>query len=143
MKHRHSPSLALFTLGFLCAGLGSCLMPRGTAQNTYTSTHQDARLEEQVGDPGLARDLAMESLRTRREDGRLQVTFDLRNKRASDLKFEWSIQWLDDQGFPVDGSHAWTTAYLRGKGTTTVSRTATSPKASGFRLNVSRPDTVH
>ncbi|HED64015.1 MAG TPA: DUF1425 domain-containing protein [Planctomycetes bacterium] len=143
MKHPElsTPTRTLLGLALL-AGIGSCVTPRGTAQNTYSMPREGVEVEQDIGSPGLARDLVMESITTRRKDGRLQVAFDLRSTRASDMAFEWSLIWLDDHGFPLPTPRNWNPAFLRGKGFLTVTRTAPTPEATGFRLALSRPDSV-
>ena len=121
-----------------CSSTGS----RGTAQNSYTS-EDGAEVEEDFGDPGLARDLLMEGVRTERRDGRLFVQFNLRNTRPSNLAIEWAIVWLDSGGFQVDTQQHWTPAAMGGSGFETVSATAPTPEATGFRLGLRRPNTVH
>ncbi len=116
--------------------------PRGTAQNTYVGTDDGAQIEEIPGDPSLAKDLVMEGIKTERRDGRLFVQFDLKSTRSSNLAFEWSLEWFDASGFRIDAPKHWTPISLGGMGFETLSQTAPSPEASGFRLGVRKPNSV-
>ena len=120
---------------------------RGTAENSYASGageagSEKAGVEETIGDPTLARELVMESVRTERREGRLFVQFNLRNNRASNLPIEWTLVWFDDAGFRLGDSQHWTPAVLGGKGFETISKTAPTPAASAFRLALRKPNTV-
>jgi uncharacterized protein YcfL len=131
-----------FTAALLALALASsCLGPRGTAENAYAGG-EGQEVEEIVGDPDLARDLAMESILTERRDGRLHVQFNLRNKRASRLPIEWRILWLDAAGFLIDSPGGWTPVVLGGKGFEPIARTAPTPEASGYRMMFRKPNNV-
>ena len=123
--------------------LGACqaLSPRGTAQNTYAGDG-GTEVEETFGDPRLAKELVMESILTERRDERLFVQFNLRNTRGSNLSIEWAIEWFDASGFLIDTPRRWEPASMGGKGYKTITRTAPTPEASGFRLGVRKPNTV-
>ncbi len=118
--------------------LAACSSTRGTAQNTYVS-EDGAAVEETIGNFTLSRELVMESVRTERRDGRLFVQFNLRNTRASSLPAEWTLVWFDEAGFKLDHAHHWTPIVLDGKGFETISQTAPTPAASGFRLALRKP----
>ena len=132
--------IAAACAGFLAAG---CLAtePRGTAQNTYTGG-EDQEPVETFGDSHLAKNLVMEDIRTERRENRLFVQFNLRNTKSSNLPIEWAIEWFDASGFRIDTPHHWTPAALGGKGYETISCTAPTPGASGFRLGVRKPNTI-
>ena len=131
----------------LIAGLAlvptACSSTGGTAQNTYVSEGEDGEVEEYLGDPGLARALVMESIRTTRKNGLLHVQFNLRSTKSSNLPIEWTIAWLDGEGLVLDTPRHWSPASLGGKGFETIARTAPIPEAVGYRLGVRRPNTVH
>jgi hypothetical protein len=97
--------------------------------------------EERLGDPALAQSLVLESIRTERRDDRLHVQFDLRNRLTTTLPIEWTIVWFDTGGFRIDGPIQWTPAVLGGEGRESIVRTAISPKAAAFKLEVRRPAT--
>ena len=115
--------------------------PRGTAQNTYAGD-ESGEVTETIGDPTLARELVMESIRTERRDERLFVQFNLRNTKNNNLSFEWAILWFDTRGFALDTPRHWTPAALGGQGFETISRTAPTPEADGFRLGFRKPNVV-
>jgi len=114
----------------------------GTPANTYSSTSEGSELEEVLGDPNLARELVIESLRTERRDGRLFAQFNLRNTRRENLAFEWTIAWTDGSGFFLDTPRTWTPASLGGGAFQTISRTAPTAEATGFRMGFRRPNTI-
>lgn len=117
------------------------LEPRGTAQNTYTGD-DGTEVEETFGDPKLAKELVMESILTERRDDRLFVQFNLRNTRSSNLEVEWALEWFDASGFRIDIPRNWRPAAMGGKGYQTITQTAPTPAATGFRLGVRKPNTV-
>jgi uncharacterized protein YcfL len=115
--------------------------PKGTAQNTYVGD-EGTEVEETFGSPKLAKELVMESILTERRDDRLFVQFNLRNTRSSNLAIEWAIEWFDASDFKLDTPHRWEPVSMGGKGYKTITQTAPTAAASGFRLGVRKPNTV-
>ena len=76
-------------------------------------------------------------------EGRLYVQFDLHSTRNSNLSFEWTIHWLDSSGFVLDTAQHWTPVSIGGQGFATITELAPVPEATGFRLGVRKPNTVH
>ena len=140
-KHHIIASAGWALLLSLSSACALALEPRGTAQNTYVGD-ETAEVEETFGDPQLAKELVMESIQTKRENDRLFVQFNLRNTRSSNLEIEWAIEWFDQAGFRIDTPTHWQPAAMGGKGFKTISQTAPTPAASGFRLGVRKPNTV-
>jgi len=141
MKH---PILLSACCALAFSLLGACrlaLEPRGTTQNTYVGD-EGTEVEETFGDPQLAKELVLESIKTERRDDRLFVQFNLRNTRSSNLAIEWAIEWFDASGFLIDTPHRWEPASMGGKGYKTITRTAPTPEAAEFRLGVRKPNTV-
>ena len=135
--------IALGALTLLLASACNATGSMGTAQSTYTGEEGEDEIEEEIGDPGLARELVMESVLTERRNDRLHVQFNLRNQRPTNLPLEWTIVWHDSRGFRIDTARHWTPVTLGGKGFETLSSTAPVPAATGFKLGVRRPSTVH
>jgi uncharacterized protein YcfL len=126
----------------LCLTLAACGAPRGTAANTFRGKEGDTELETIAGNPRLLKNLEVVRYQTKREDDRLRVQFDLQNKKASNLAFEWSVDWFDASGFRIDTQEHWTPIVLGGKAFKTISITGPTPAASVFQLMTRTPNTV-
>jgi uncharacterized protein YcfL len=136
MDTRIAPLFAALLLGAACSST------RGRPENTYVGAEGAAKMEMLEGNPGLDRDLEILNPRSERRQGRLYVEFDLRNKRASNLPLEWSVEWFDTAGFEVEAARSWTPIVIGAKGFESLSMLAPTPAATSWRLHVRPPNPV-
>jgi len=145
----HSPCLGrgLSRAGLLaplCLALAACsTTPRGS-QNAYRGSEGSHETQEVEGNQILARNLSIRDPRSRREDDRLVVQFELANTRSNALSFAWTVDWYDQAGFHVqDSTRHWRPEALGGFGSTTLTITAPTREATSWKLQVTSPDEVH
>jgi len=132
-------TLSLLGLALLLISTGCT--SKGTSQDTYVGDEY-GEIQKIEGVSAISSKLEITNVRSERRDGRLHVQFELHNTKGSNLAFEWSVDWFDDNGFRIDWPHNWTPASMTGKGYTTVSLTGPTLEASGWRLNVQKPNSV-
>lgn len=142
MKHRIERRAPNVLLGAALLLLAACGAPRGTSSNAVRGQEGSSELEEIDGSRGLRNDLEIVGYRSERRDGRLHVQFDLRNKRGSNLAFEWTMDWYDSSGFRIDTQEHWRPVAIGGKGFETIAVTAPTPEASSFKLEYRLPNPV-
>lgn len=146
MKNHSTHPVLSARLALALAGLAlasACVSkPRGQAQNTYVGG-EGKEMESRVGNRGLERDLdILRPMSRRDESGRLQVQFELHNKKTSDFAFEYSVVWRDAAGFVVPTPWHWTPMSIVGQGYRTVSVTGPTPEACQWELHVQKPSAV-
>ncbi len=131
------PALALL----LCAACRTT--PKGN-QNTYTGSEGSHEVGRMEGNQDLANRLEIVDPKSRRlEDNRLQVQFDLRNKRSSTTEFAWTVDWFDASGFQVaQGSRHYEPLSLGGGAWKTLTITAPTPEAVSWRLGITSRNEV-
>lgn len=90
-------------------------------------------------DAGLRRRVFMESVNTSFASGLLVAQINLKNTGREDQKFAYQILWYTPDGRQVDReSDLWTEDFLIPGQVKSISRTAGSPEATDFILNVRR-----
>lgn len=120
----------------------ACRSPQGTPANSYTGGANSAELEATRGSKSLTRDLEIVHYKSSMRDDRLQVQFDLHNKKSTKLALEWKLSWFDSEGFEVDSLDNWRPLTLGGKAFGTISGVGPTPEAIEFQLQTRRPNSV-
>ncbi len=117
--------------------------PKGN-QNTYTGSEGSLEIGRMEGNQDLASRLEIVDPKSRRlEDDRLQVQFDLRNKRSSTTEFAWTVDWFDASGFLVaQASRHYEPLSLGGGAWKTLTITAPTPEAVSWRLGITSRNEV-
>ena len=125
----------------LCATILACRAPAGS-QNSYQGT-ETGDMQRTEGNANLKGNLWVSNPARRRVDGRLQIQFDLENRRATNLRFAWATLWFDKDGFQIDdGSRHWEPVTLNGHGTKTLTVTSPTREAVSWRLDITSPNEV-
>ena len=121
--------LALCAAGML-AVLAACTAPKGS-QNSYEGADGGLEMKRIEGNPTLASNLSIVNPRSKRQDGRLVVQFDLKNNRSSAQRLAWAVDWFDESGFRItDTTRRWEPVAIGGNGSTTLTITGPTPSAS-------------
>ncbi len=114
---------------------------KGTPQNTFVGG-EGRETETEVANRSLMKSLQMVNVRSKRENDRLFVQFELENKRSINLAFEWSVDWFDEAGFEIDFDESWKPATIGGGGQETLSIVGPTPQASMWKLALRTPNTI-
>jgi uncharacterized protein YcfL len=126
----------------LCGLVLACTAIPGS-QNSYRGESGSLQMQRIEGNELLARDLSILNPRSKLEDGRRVIQFELKNNRTSQLRFAWAVDWYDRSGFRVsDTTRHWEPIALGGGGSTTLTIRGPSPEADGWNLQVTSPDEV-
>ncbi len=90
MERNRTLALPMLALA-LCAGFGGCASTKGAsgsesgAENAAVSSHLTIRNpKKQV-----------------RDDGRIEVQFELKNELTESVSFAWALRWFDAKGLEV------------------------------------------
>lgn len=122
--------------------LGAC-NSTGGSQNVYTYEAARGELTEILGSKNLTRSLEILNYRSRKVGDLLQVQFDLRNKKTSNLRFDWAVDWFDAQGFRIDDTtRHWKREALGPGGMISIQVIAPRPEAQELRLQFATPSSV-
>jgi uncharacterized protein YcfL len=128
-------ALAAATLFGSCRGLSTV-----SPENSYTMG--GAGTETSTMDSQLASQLEILNPRSRTQDDRMHVQFDLHNKRNTTLPMEWKLEWQDASGFKIDAPQHWRPLVLGGGAVETLAATAPTPQASIWKLRVRRRSAI-
>lgn len=120
--------------------LAACGAPGAT--NTYIGGEgRDTR--ERLRNRELGRNLELRNVRLQRNgENRLHVQFELHNKKATRVAFEWSVVWFDPDGFAINSPSHYNPAILQGREYESITLTAPTLDASQFKLSTRYPDPV-
>ena len=111
--------------------------PRGS-QNHYEGAEGESELVRIEPNRALRNQLVITNPIHQRVDERLKVQFQLENRYGTEIKFSWTIDWFDQQGFQVvDARRHWEPVSLDGYGTKVLTVVAPTPGASSWKLQVS------
>lgn len=129
---------AAFAAVLLCACTST---PRGSA-NRYEG-REGGQMDAVEGNKELERKLGIKNVRSKREDGRMLVQFDLTNKKSTRLEFAWTVEWFDDAGFSIPGSaRHWEPIQMGGYAVKTLTVVAPRPEATQWKLQVTSRNEV-
>ena len=141
MNHHKTRTAAWLLAACLGASSLACRAPAGS-QNSYSGT-EIGDMQRVEGNVQLKQNLWVSNPRKRRVDGRLQIQFDLENRRATNLRFAWAAIWFDKDGFQIDdGARHWEPVQLNGRGTKTLTVTSPTREAVSWRLDITSPNEV-
>lgn len=100
--------------------------------NTYST---DQRL---ITDGWLASHAQINNIRSSRvSNNLLNIQADVRNLKSSGAEFNYKFEWIDETGSEIDSSvDVWKRKYIGPQEQITITGTATSPKATDFRLKL-------
>ncbi len=122
--------------------LGAC-GSTGGSQNVYDYDEPKGELTEIKGSKTLTRSLEILNYRSRKVGDLLQVQFDLRNKKTSNLRFDWAVDWFDAEGFRIDDTtRHWKRETLGPGGMISIQVIAPRPQAQELRLQCATPSSV-
>jgi uncharacterized protein YcfL len=131
--------LALCAAAML-AVLTSCTAPKGS-QNSYEGSDGSLEMKRIEGNQVLASNLSIVNPRSKRQDGRLVVQFDLKNNRSSGQRLAWAVDWFDESGFRIpDVTRRWEPVTIGGYGSTTLTIISPTTTATAWKLQVTSPD---
>jgi uncharacterized protein YcfL len=120
----------LLTLATLI--LAMTALPACDTVNTYSSESQN------ITDAGLNNDAKVTNIRKSLVSGNLlHVQADITNTQDDDADINYKFEWYDAQGSKLDSPFdSFQRISIAPRETLTVSATATSPKATDFRLKL-------
>ncbi|HET6202533.1 MAG TPA: DUF1425 domain-containing protein [Planctomycetota bacterium] len=126
--------LAFLLLGFAgCSGIGI----RGPRARGELVAPALPSTDLVTGDPVLARAVAVRDVESAVRGGLLAVSFELVNRSADELLFEYRFDWTDAEGTRIeDPSGTWTPIVLAGSGAAPVRASAPGPGAVRWTLGV-------
>jgi hypothetical protein len=127
-------------LAVLGAALACSTPPRGHQSSYRGSEHGEIVASEK--NRALAQRLAILNPLHKRQDGYLQVQFELENRESRALDFAWAIDWFDQAGFHIDAGRQWKPLSLGGYGSTTLTAVAPHPDATSWKLQITSRDEV-
>ena len=139
---RTVPSICRIAPFMLALAAGCSSTPHGY-QNSYRSSEGEHTMQSVEGNETLKRDLAIRDVRSKRENDRLLVQFELVNTRSEALSFAWAVDWYDQAGFHVqDNTRRWEPIALGGFGTQILTILGPTPAATSWNLQVTSRDEV-
>lgn len=103
-------------------------------------SHPRARLI--TGSRDLLGYIALTNPRFRQVGQLAQVNVNVENLSENRYTLEYRFEWMDDQGFAVDGKNVWHRFTLSPQGQTTVASMGKTPDAKNIVFTVRFPDDV-
>ncbi len=138
----HRPtSSSLVLIALLASACSSA--PKGS-QNHYEGEFGKPSIHATEKNKSLADALAIVDPRARTTvDGRMEVQFELSNRRSTALQFAWAVDWFGADGFQVsDGSRRFEPLIIGGNGKHVLTIVAPRQEAVRWRLQVTSRDEV-
>lgn len=143
MKVRTQEAIRGLAVAALLLGGTLACKSSGGVTNSYTFSEGAHESSVNIGSSTLARHVeVVEPRSVRVEDGRLLAQFDVMNRRSSQLRVEYKVEWFDAAGFEVETIENWTPVVIGGKGSETVTLSAPTPSVVRWRVQVRRPNEI-
>lgn len=113
-----------------------------TAENRMTAREDSS--EVFIGNPDLSNAMDLQEPRVRRgANDCLEFQATIANKKSSDLRIQWLVEWYDAQGFKLDDpTQTWHPAILNGKAELDVRRISPTPQATRAKIRVMPMDEI-